>query len=169
MERKVYWIILISSITSFFFVSVSVFMMAFLNVARTAEIRFYNILCGICFWVFLVLGIGLQIYLSRILKKWKRRAFKIRRYLREDLQIGIISFFKNRIGLISDIAFLVSVIMFIVSCVITKGMGVLCYISLALSFFSFCMHCIFNGKNYYCIINQYKIDDYYRKKMEESK
>ncbi len=168
MDKKINNFLLIASLVSFLLVAVSLTAMAFGGSATSSEISIVSIICGICFWSFLIIGIIFQIVLSKKINKWKSKYYRIRRSMRISPKIGIISLFKTPFGIVSDILFLLSLITFVVAYCLTDGISIICYLSLSIIFFSFCSHCIFNGKNYYYIINRQTIEEKYKKMMEES-
>lgn len=110
-----------------------------------------TIIVGSCFWLFLILGVITQIVLSK--------HYKIvfgKKQTKEDKQpkLGLISFFKNGFATLADLLMAISLIGLIVSMILSNSSGYICYIFLALLAFSFCMHCILNGKIYYQIQKQ---------------
>lgn len=96
---------------------------------------------GVMFWVGLIIGCTMQIIL---IKKYRKAISRNKRHKSE--KIGLISFFKNKIAIIFDILFIISIIGFIVEIVFTDMTPYICYITLSLLIFSFIMHCILNGK-----------------------
>lgn len=168
MNKKTNIALLTASLLSFLLVAVSLIAMAFGGSATSSDVSIISMICGICFWAFLIIGIVLQVILSKQINKWKAKYYRVRRSMRVHPKIGLISIFKNLPGTVSDIAFLFSIITFAVTYYFTEGISILCYISLSIIFFSFCSHCIFNGKNYYYITNRQTIEDKYKKMMEES-
>lgn len=163
MDKRSNITLLIGSVFSFFIVAVSLFAMAFGGSATSADVSIISMVCGICFWVFLIIGIVLQVVLSKQIGKWRAKYYRIRRNMRIHPKIGLLSFFKSPLGVASDIVLLLSVIAFAVVYYFTEGIGITCYISLSLIFFSFCSHCIFNGKNYFYITNRQTIEDKHKK------
>lgn len=168
MDKRLDIALLIGSISSYFIVAASLTAMAFGGSATSADVSLISMICGICFWLFLIVGIVLQIILSRRIGRWRAKYYRIRRSMRIQPKIGLISFLKSPLGMVSDIVFLLSVITFAIAYYFTEGIGITCYISLSLIFFSFCSHCVFNGKNYYYISNRQMIEDKHKKMMEES-
>lgn len=158
----------VSSLVSFLAVSIAIFMMYFLQTYQTNEIPVLNLVCGLVFWIFLLAGIVLQIILSIKTSKWIAKNRRVIRLNKKDRRIGIVSFFKNTPGVISDIALVLSIIALVVSYYITGGVSIVCYVSLSVVFLSFCTHCIFNGKNFYYMKNGLEIEELRKKDMEES-
>lgn len=105
---------------------------------------------GLMFWVSLLLGLITQGVLSHRRKVWyanhNSRAAAARK-------IGLISWFKNRYAAIADVMTLLSLVATVVVYVLTDGVGYICYVMAFLLVFSFCMHCILNGKNFYYVKN----------------
>lgn len=167
MKKKM--IYLISSLVSFFTVSIAIIMMYFLETDQTGGIPILNLMCGLAFWIFLLVGIVLQVILSRQISKWIAQNRRAIRHTKTDIKFGIISFFKNIPGTVSDITFIISLISLLISYWFSGGTSLLCYISLSVVFLAFCAHCIFNGKNYYFIKNGSKIEESSKIIMEESK
>lgn len=101
---------------------------------------------GILFWTCFLVGIISQIVL--LVRKKKRPT--------EKGCIGLIRFFRNVPATIADILFVVSLIAFVISSKITHGIDYICYVMLAISIFTFCLHCIFNGKIFCYVIKKEK-------------
>ena len=153
MGKKKNYMTLYTSIGSFFLMSVSFLLMPIDFAAKGQQI--FNLLIGIMFWVFLILGIITQTMLNRARKSWFIRNH-IRRFQFRG-KIGLISFLQNLPACIADGMLVLSVIGLIISIIVTNGIGYVCYIFMSLTVFSFCMHCILNGKIYFFLINQDKI------------
>ncbi len=153
MGKKNGLILLFVSIGSFFLMSASFLLMPIDLEAK--GLQNYSSAIGIMFWVFLLLGIVTQFILGRMRKNWFIRN-RIRRFQFRS-KVGLISFAQNLPACIADGIFVISLIGLIISVVATNGIGYACYIFMALLVFSFCMHCILNGKVYYFLTNQDKI------------
>ncbi len=111
---------------------------------------------GILFWSGLIIGVVLQIVLeSRRSSLFAK--YKVKRETMQKARNGLLSFGSNRFALVADISLVVSLVATILSFILTKGTGYLCYLCLALLVFSFCMHCILNGRIYIYIKNQNKV------------
>lgn len=152
---------LIASIIGFLLFSVSFLLMPVETDDAMQGPNAITIAAGLMFWLGLLVGIITQISLSSRRKKWFARN-RVRLPL---AKLGLISFFKNKIAIAFDALLVLSLIGLIVSVVITKATGYVCYIFIALTSFSFCAHCIFNGKNYYFIENKENI----KKTVEKAK
>lgn len=74
---------------------------------------------------------------------------------------GIFSFFRTKLGIASDVTFIISLVIFIVLAIGNWGENVAQYILLFLIVLSFRLHCITNGQNY-----RYKL--YLRKRRAQS-
>lgn len=104
---------------------------------------------GFMFWSGLIVGIGFQVYLS--IYRRNMMTNRIRRKINRQVKIGIISLCRNTVAIIFDSIMAISVIGLIITMILTNGMGTICYVFIFLTIFSFCMHCIFNGRIYYYI------------------
>ena len=103
----------------------------------------WNIFAGVVFWLFLVLGLILQGILELHRRKW----FSLHPNKRErHRKIGLIVFFQNRLAQVADIAFALSLAALMITVVFFTTTGYICYIFAALMVFSFCMHCMLNGR-----------------------
>lgn len=153
MGNKKGFMMLYISIGSFFLMSVSFLLMPIDFAAKGLQI--FNLLIGIMFWAFLILGIVTQAMLNKQRKSWLVRN-RIRRFQFRG-KIGLISFLQNLPACIADGILVLSIIGLIISIIATNGIGYTCYIFMAMTVFSFCMHCILNGKVYYFLTNQEKI------------
>ena len=154
MRNKKEFIVLYISIACFFLMSLSFLFMPIDT--STQNYKLVNALTGIFYWVFLILGCVTQVILSKMRKKWLIEN-RIKKYELRRQKIGMLSFMKNKYGLVADILLLVSIIGLIVASIVTEGIGYICYIFMATLVFSFCMHCILNGKIYYYLTNREKI------------
>lgn len=120
------------------------------------SIETVNILPGLMFWGGLAVGAALQIVLEV-----RRRAFfasyKVKREKMQKPRNGLLSFGSNRVAKIVDLSMAVSLIAVILAFVFTKGYGYVCYVFIATTLFSFCLHCILNGRIYFYAKNQIKL------------
>lgn len=123
-----------------------------------------SILPGLLFWGGLIVGVVFQIILET-----RRRAFfagyNVKREKMQKPKNGFLTFGSNQIALIADYIFIASVIATILAFIFTKGSGYLCYVCIAIMLLSFCLHCIFNGRNYFHANNQKKV----RQVLEQKK
>lgn len=95
-------------------------------------------IAGISFWSFLLLGIVSQVVCSVRRRRWGGQKHRV----------GLICFFQNKWAAVADVAMFLSLIGLVVAMIATDSRGYLCYIFISLFVFSFCMHCICNGKNF---------------------
>lgn len=137
------------SVTSFFLMAASLLLLPLDTDPLNDSIGTYSLLAGILFWLFLIVGCITQVILSRFRKRWWM-AHPNRRRSR-DKKPGVISFFGNLPAAIADLVFVISLIGLVASLIATNALGRICYVFLSLTIFSFCMHCILNGKIYFTI------------------
>lgn len=150
-RKKVDIIWLCVSIASFLLMSIT-FMFMPLDSSGVYQADWYSIAVGACFWIFLILGIVTQFILSKRRRDWYRiQRVKSRNYKR----IGLFAFFQNKFAIVADVAVVISLVGFTATMFITNSVGYTCYVFLSLLVFTFCMHCILNGKIYYHITNHY--------------
>ena len=143
-KKKIDVILLCISIGSFLLMSLS-----FLIIPVDTTVERYDamdIIPGVMFWVFLIIGVAGQIALTI-----RRKRFQTRKG-----RIGLLSAFKNIPAIVADVSFLVSLVSFVFLTKVTHGMGYVCYILLGVCVFTFCSHSIFNGKNFNYVIEQNK-------------
>lgn len=143
------------SIGGFLLMSIS-FMLMPMETLRMAS--------GLLFWSGLITGGGFQIILEA-----RRRAFfaqyNVKRERMQKPRNGFLTFGSNRIAMITDNFLVVSVVATILVFLFTRGYGYICYICITVLLFSFCMHCIFNGRNYFHVNNQNKVRQVLEQKM----
>lgn len=115
-----------------------------------------NVLPGLFFWGGLLIGVAFQILLEV-----RRRSFfakyKVKREKMQKPRNGLLTFASNKIAAIVDNVFIVSIVATVLAFIFTKGTGYLCYICISVLVLSFCLHCIFNGRNYFHVNNQKKV------------
>ncbi len=157
-QRRIDRILLGISVGCFLIMSVSFLLM---------PIESITILPGLLFWLGLALGIALQI----VLEARRRKFFKSYSVKREKMQKpknGFLSFRSNSLAMIADISMAVSFVAVILAFVFTKGYGYACYVFIATTIFSFCMHCVLNGRIYFHAKNQLKVRQALEKKKVNS-
>lgn len=132
-------IFLLASVVCFFLMSVDFLIMPIGNNVEK-NMRWFEVLTGILFWLPLIIGVVLQVILSLNYKK------NINKNMTDNKQFGAISFFKNKIAAVFDVISVISFIAFITMLIFTSATSYFCYILISLFAFSFCMHCILNGK-----------------------
>lgn len=157
-------IYLIVSIIGYFIFSISFLLMPIEAKGVEQGPNVVTVVAGIMFWIGLLVGIIAQICLSASRKNWFNKN-RVRLPLSNQPKLGLITFFRNKIAIIFDVLLIVALVGLIVSVMLTDATGYACYIFIALTTFSFCSHCIFNGKNYYFIENKGSI----KKAIEKSK
>lgn len=122
-----------------------------------------SMLAGGMFWIGLLMGLVLQVVLEM-----RRRDFlarhRIKRQRMQRTHNGLLTFGANKVAIIADGVLVVSTICLALSFWLTRGTSYLCYILIALVVFSLCMHCVFNGRIYFHVINQTKIQQTLEKK-----
>lgn len=145
-------IFLYASIASFLIMSGSFLIMPFADFSN--DKTFISFLPGILFWLFLFLGIAMTILFGN----WREKIQKKQGDTEEKVKytIGVMSVFKSRTGAVFDILTVFMLLVFIICMLITNASGYICYAAVSLFVFSFCMHCIFNGKNYLYFIKSKK-------------
>ena len=163
-SKKNYMAYLIVSIAAFLVFSISFLLMPVEVDPMEQGTSVYTIVAGLMFWLGLIIGILMQVILSILRRNWFSRN-RVRLPLTNQPKLGLITFFKNRVALVFDVMFIVSVIGLVISLIATDAVGYSCYVFMALTSFSFCAHCIFNGKIYYFIENK----DNMRKAIDKSK
>lgn len=152
-EDKIDLIWLITSIGGFVLMSTSFLLMP---LDKTAELYdTMDIIPGVMFWLFLIVGIAGQIMLcirrKRFLESDRRKRFQARKG-----RVGLFNVFKNIPAIVVDVGFILSLVALVITTMVTHGMGYLCYILLAVCVFCFCAHCIFNGKIFNYMIEKNK-------------
>lgn len=129
-SKKLY----IVQITAFFVSSVSICFMPLGSYYDGKSERVLAIIFGIIFWLFLIIGIGLNVL---IYKSNKEKQISGR--------CGIIRLFQNKYAKITDVILMISFIasVIIIVCKSTIYFGAIVLFAFA---FSFEMHCILNSK-----------------------
>ena len=154
-QRQMDRILLGISIGGFLLMSVSFLLM---------PIDSGEITSGLLFWIGLLVGAVLQVTLEA-----RRRAFfksyKVKREKVQKPRNGLLSFGSNREATVADGAMIVSFVAMLLVFVLTKGYGYVCYVMIALTLMSFCLHCILNGRIYFHAKNQLKV----RRVLEQKK
>jgi len=115
-----------------------------------------GILPGILFWVGLLTGTVLQIVLNAHRKKVFAK-HNIKRITMQKQRCGLLSFASNLPAAVADGVMLLSLVATVLTFVLTKGIGYLCYVCLAVLVLSFSLHCILNGTNYVYVSNYDKL------------
>ena len=154
-QRKIDRTLLGVSVGGFLLMSLSFLMMPLASAA---------VIPGLMFWLGLAIGVALQIVLE-VRRREFFKAYSVKREKMQKPRNGLLSFGSNKPEKIADIATAVSVLAMILAFVFTKGYGYICYVFITAAVFSFCMHCILNGRIYFHAKNQLKI----RQVLEQKK
>ena len=89
---------------------------------------------------------------------WRRKIQKKQEKVKSA--VGVVSVFKSKLGAVFDILTVFMLLILIICMLITNASGYICYVASSLFVFCFCMHGIFNGKNYqYLIKNKNNYSD----------
>lgn len=142
------------SVLSLLAFAVSFLLMPLGEEALNGQISNYAFIAGLMFWISMAVLLVTQCVLA-----FRRRAWcKTHRNKRASVtqRIGLISFFKNKFAMVADVVMLLSLIGLVVVLILTQGIGYVCYVFVSLFVFSFGMHCILNGKVFYCVKNRDK-------------
>lgn len=142
------------SISSFGIMSVSFLLM---------PIERISILAGGIFWVGLLMGFILQVVLEIRRRDFFAR-YRVRLQQMQRPRNGLLTVGANKMAKIADGVFAISVICLVLSFWLTRGTSYLCYILITIATFSLCMHCVLNGRIYFHVINQTKIQRALEKK-----
>ena len=140
-------ILLGASVAGFLMMSVSFLLMPFETAAY---------LPGLLFWLGLAVGAAFQILLAMRCKTFLRK-LDIPQEKTKKSGIGIFNFGSNREAIVADNVMAISLAVTVLAFVLTKGYGKICYVGIAVAAFSFCMHCVLNGKIYFHVRNKTKI------------
>ena len=154
-QRQIDRILLGISVGSFLLMSASFLLMPIVSI---------TIIPGLLFWIGLVLGITLQIVLE-IRRRAFFKSYSVNRGKMQKPKNGLLSFGSNALAIIADRSMVISFVAMILAFVITKGYGYICYVFIATTIFSFCMHCVLNGRIYFHAKNQLKV----RQVLEQKK
>ena len=111
---------------------------------------------GVLFWGGLLLGILFQITLET-----RRRSFfakyRVNPKKMQKPRNGFLTFSSNKYAKVADRILLVSVVCTILAFLITRGTGYLCFVFISISIMALCMHCILNGRIFFHVMNQTKV------------
>lgn len=151
--------LLAASVGGFLMMSVSFLLMPFETAAY---------LPGLLFWLGLALGAAFQIMLA-VRRKAILRELDISQEKTKKSGIGIFNFGSNKEAIVADNVMAISLAVTVLAFVLTKGYGKICYAGIAVSAFSFCMHCVLNGKIYFHVRNKTKFRQMSEKKKAKSK
>ncbi len=139
----------IALVMSLIFVSMSFLLIPIETDVMVGDLSLMPFLSGIIFWVFLVLAAVLLITLSL-----KRRKFYVIYKLKQSEKhktIGLLSFFKNKYAVVTDILMFMSVGLLLMVLVVTGGKYYDSYVAITIFLSLLFMHSIFNGKLFFYI------------------
>lgn len=127
----------------------------------------FVILPGLLFYGGLIVGISFQVVLEI-----KRKAFfkkhKVKQSRIQKPRNGLFSFGSNRIALVVDSVLIASAIVTALAFIFPKSFGNWCFVCISVLMFSFCAHCVFNGRNFFHINNQDKVRQMLESKKEST-
>ncbi len=115
-----------------------------------------TIIPGLLFWGGLVVGIAFQIVLE-VRRRAFFAAYNVRREKMQKPRNGFLTFGSNQAAIIADFTLAVSGVAAILTYILTKGSGYICFFLIAIVLLSFFLHCILNGRNYFYINHKTKI------------
>lgn len=146
MQRKSVDVILFAlSVFGFLLMSVSFVLMP-LDLGGEGQ-RLLTLLPGTMFWCGLVIGLLFSVILMIKRRKWLKTD-QAQHGQPSKKRIGLLSFFQNIPAGIADCLCAASIIGLTATLILTNSTGYVCYVFIALLVFTFCMHCILNGKIY---------------------
>lgn len=108
---------------------------------------------GVLFWGGIVMGTVLQIVLG-VHRRAQRASSGAVCDEQQKRRKGFLTFGSSPVTMIFDIVFVCSVLGVAITYAITKGVGMVCYALISAAAFSFCMHCVFNSRNYSFLVKQ---------------
>ncbi len=111
---------------------------------------------GLLFWGGLFTGVVLQIILEARRNSLVAK-YNVRRETMQKARNGLLSFRSNPLAAVADVFLIISSVATILAFILTKGTGYVCNVSLSVLVFSFCMHCILNGRIYIFVKNHNKV------------
>lgn len=124
------------SIVCFFLMSISFLLMS---------VKTMKVIPGVLFWGGLTGGIALQIVLAVRYRAFLKQHPEEKQKKREK-RIGLLSFGASPAAMLADKVLAGSTVVMILTFIVTKGSGYLCFVFIATTLFSFCMHCVLNGR-----------------------
>lgn len=140
-------LLLCLSIGAFALMSISFLLMPIDEIGRTP---------GALFWVGLLLGILFQVILET-----RRRSFfakyRVNPRKMQKPRNGLLTFSSNKYAKVVDRILVVSMVCTFLAFIITKGTGYVCFVFISISIMALCMHCILNGRIFFHVMNQTKV------------
>ncbi len=111
---------------------------------------------GILFWGGLFAGAAFQIALE--IRRRKFYSSYNTNYKRmQKPHNGLLSFRSNPYAAIADYVMIAGFIATILTFLLTKGTGIVCFVFISITLFAFCLHCILNGRIYFYSKNHPRI------------
>lgn len=111
---------------------------------------------GVLFWGGLLLGMLFQITLET-----RRRSFfakyRVNPKKMQKPRNGFLTFSSNKYAKIVDRILPVSVVCTVLAFLLTRGTGYICFAFIAITIMTLCMHCILNGRIFFHVMNQTKV------------
>ena len=126
--------LLAGSVTGFLVMSMSLLLMPFQKL---------GFLPGIIFWAGLLSGVIGQGLLARTLRKSQSKA--------KGGRWGLLTFCANPWAKLADVSLLASLLAAFLTIKLCPA-AYICYVTLAAVAFCFCLHCIFNGRVFGCVV-----------------
>ncbi len=157
-QRQIDRTLLKISVCCFLFMSVSFLLM---------PIASMTIISGLLFWLGLLFGVVLQVVIE-VRRRAFFKAYAVKRETMQKPRNGLLSFNSNKMAAIVDKIMIVSFVLMIVVLILTKGYGYICNVLMTITVFSFCLHCVLNGRIYFHANNQLKVRQVLEKKKENS-
>lgn len=154
-QRRMDRMLLSMSVLGFFLMSASFLLMPSDKARYTP---------GILFWGGLAVGVALQIVLE-IRRRAFFAAYKVSRKKMQKPRNGLLTFSSSRLAAVVDILMIVSFVATVLTLILTRGYGYVCYVLIAVTLFTFCLHCILNGRIFFHVKNQIKV----RQVLEQKK
>lgn len=111
---------------------------------------------GVLFWGGLLLGVLFQITIET-----RRRSFfakyRVNPKKMQKPRNGLLTFSSNKYAKMVDCILPVSIVCTILAFLLTRGTGYICFAFIAITSMALCMHCILNGRNFFHVMNQTKV------------
>ena len=111
---------------------------------------------GIFVWSGLLIGVVFQVVLVVRRRRFYHQS-GVKAEKRKRAGLGVFTFASNRLAMVADILLLISVGAVVIAYICTKGIGWSCYIAISVAVFTFCLHCILNGRVFYYVVHFPKI------------
>ena len=141
--------------------------LGFLALAASFSLMPFDVmgfLPGVLFWAGLLIGVLFQILLEARRRAMFRK-YDVKRQTMQKPKCGLLTFGSNTAAKIVDVLLLISVAVSVVIFIVTKGSGYSCFFCISAVVFTFIMHFILNGRNFFHVKNQAKV----RQALEQRK